>query len=73
MTRINHEGRISPSDLQLIGKEIEVQGEFLNQERLDRKADIERLSEEIRVLRERVAALERGGSESAGLRIVGAR
>lgn len=42
---------LSPADLHLLKKEIEAQGEFLNQERLDRTSDIDRLRIELASLK----------------------
>jgi hypothetical protein len=36
-------GKVYPTDVQLLKKEIEVQGELLNQERLDRKVEVDQL------------------------------
>jgi hypothetical protein len=53
-------GKVYPADLQLLQKELEIQGELLNQERLERKADIERLRLELEALREELLVRRTG-------------
>lgn len=43
-------GKVYPSDVYLLKKEIEVQGELLNREYLERKTDIDYLRLEVRTL-----------------------
>lgn len=47
----------SNRELQLIKKEIEAQGEFQSQERIERKTDIDSLRIELQALRETLGAL----------------
>ncbi len=53
-------GKVYPQDLHLLQKELEAQGELLNQEIAERKADIERLRQEIEDLRELLAQRKAG-------------
>ncbi len=43
-------GKVYPSDVYLLKKEIEVQGELLNREYLERKTDIDLLRLEVKAL-----------------------
>jgi len=40
-------GKVYPTDVHLLKKEMEVQGELLNQERLERKLEVDRLRLEL--------------------------
>jgi hypothetical protein len=44
-------GKVWPSDLTLLKREIEVLGELISSERLDRKAEVDRLKLEIEALK----------------------
>ena len=44
-------GKIYPPEVHLIKKEIEVQGDLLNQERLERKSEIDQLRLEVETLK----------------------
>ncbi|MEN9723404.1 MAG: hypothetical protein RJB38_1390 [Pseudomonadota bacterium] len=45
------------SEFQLLQREIEVQGEWLNHERLERQADIDRLRMELEAIRQALSQL----------------
>ncbi len=45
-------GRVYPPEIHLLKKEIEVQGELLSQERLERKTEVDYLRLEINTLKE---------------------
>jgi hypothetical protein len=53
-------GKVYPADLALLRKELEVQGELLNQERLERRTEIERLRQELEDIREQLAIRRTG-------------
>jgi hypothetical protein len=44
-------GKVYPPEVHLLKKELEVQGELLTQERLDRKAEVDRLRLELDTLK----------------------
>ena len=44
-------GRVYPPEIHLLKKELEVQGELLSQERLERRAEIDRLRLELETLK----------------------
>jgi len=44
-------GKVYPADIQLLQKQIEVQGELISRERLEREADVERLRIELSTLK----------------------
>lgn len=52
MSMATERGKVYPTEIHLLKKEIEVQGDLLNQECLERKADIDRLRLELNTLKE---------------------
>jgi len=44
-------GKVYPTDIQLIQKQIEIQGDLISRERLDREAEIERLRIELAAIK----------------------
>ncbi|HUP57646.1 MAG TPA: hypothetical protein VM598_09360 [Bdellovibrionota bacterium] len=53
-------GRVYPTDIQRLRRELEAQGELLMQERLDRKAEVDELSLEIEALKQLLARMHPG-------------
>jgi len=53
-------GKVYPSDVYLLKKEIEVQGELLNREYLERKSDVDQLRLEFKALVKLLDQIEPG-------------
>lgn len=53
-------GKVYPTEIHLLKKEIEVQGELLNKEVLERKTEIDQLRLEIKTLKRLIETIEPG-------------
>lgn len=56
-------GKVYPTDVQLLKKEIEVQGELLTQEKLERRAEVDELRLQIGALKRLLDQFNPGFSE----------